>query len=157
MCWIRSSEGLFIPDYCEIGINRRNIPGEPQEKVYEELAEIISRLSLEDEELKAELQTLLPGEFGTKRADPMETPLDAKIVKIFIKAVKDVTGQTLDPSGSSIWTDGAILVNEGKIPTIIFGPGEPHYAHARNEQIRLKDVVESFKIYVRVAQLFFES
>jgi acetylornithine deacetylase/succinyl-diaminopimelate desuccinylase len=49
------------------------------------------------------------------------------------------------------WTDGALLSREGKIPTIIWGPGELNYAHSPEENILLADVHLAVKLYAATA------
>jgi acetylornithine deacetylase/succinyl-diaminopimelate desuccinylase-like protein len=48
-------------------------------------------------------------------------------------------------------TDGAYTMGEAGIPTIGFGPGEVHYAHATDEQISLADVVQAARGYAQLA------
>ena len=39
-----------------------------------------------------------------------------------------------------------LLVNQGDTPTVIFGPGDPRYAHAADERVPLDQVVRCARI-----------
>jgi acetylornithine deacetylase/succinyl-diaminopimelate desuccinylase-like protein len=49
------------------------------------------------------------------------------------------------------WTDGALLSREGKIPTIIWGPGELSHAHSPEEKIKLEEVHSASELYTAAA------
>ncbi len=53
-----------------------------------------------------------------------------------------------------IWpfsTDGAYTMGVAGIPTIGFGPGDEHYAHTVDEQIRLADASSAAQVYAQLA------
>jgi acetylornithine deacetylase/succinyl-diaminopimelate desuccinylase-like protein len=39
-----------------------------------------------------------------------------------------------------------LLINEGATPTVIYGPGDPRYAHAADERVPLHQVVRCARV-----------
>lgn len=68
-------------------------------------------------------------------------PEDALIAKLLIEAVRQVRGEPVSIIGSLHHDDPDFLVNDGGIPTVIFGPGDPFHAHIADEHVALKEVV----------------
>jgi acetylornithine deacetylase len=56
------------------------------------------------------------------------------------RSLHAVTGRAVDPVGLPAGTDMRLLVNEAKIPTVLFGPGDLRVAHAANEHVSLSEV-----------------
>ena len=52
------------------------------------------------------------------------------------------------------WTDAAILNYYGKIPTVIYGPGDITRSHSSNEYITIEELWEGFKTYCLIAMDF---
>ncbi|MFX0198771.1 MAG: ArgE/DapE family deacylase [Candidatus Hodarchaeota archaeon] len=71
---------------------------------------------------------------------------DHPIVKTVYDCSKAVNGK--DPSilGSPYGTDMETLVNLGKIPTVIYGPGSITYAHKADELISIDEYISSVKV-----------
>jgi len=53
--------------------------------------------------------------------------------------------------GAPYWTDASILVNRGKIPSCLFGPGDIRVAHSKNENVKISDVELATRIYAETA------
>lgn len=69
--------------------------------------------------------------------------------ELVVKVVHE-TAKTLNPGigdliGSPFCTDMEYLVNQGGIPTVIFGPGSIGYAHKSNECISIDEYILSIK------------
>lgn len=55
-------------------------------------------------------------------------------------AFEETTGAATALKGMPAATDMRLLVEEGEIPTVVFGPGELRHAHSADEQVALADV-----------------
>ncbi|MFN2270469.1 MAG: M20/M25/M40 family metallo-hydrolase, partial [Anaerolineae bacterium] len=48
-------------------------------------------------------------------------------------------------------TDGVYTAGVAGIPTVGFGPGNPHQAHTADERVRLEDVHTAAEVYAQLA------
>ena len=74
-------------------------------------------------------------QFGSCAIDA-DHPLAISLADTF----EATTGAPTTLSGLPAATDMRLLVEEGGIPTVVFGPGELRHAHAADERIRLADI-----------------
>jgi succinyl-diaminopimelate desuccinylase len=133
-----------VPDYCKISIDRRLVPGENGEQAFQELEEIAENLRKRDKEFKAEVKRR-PEMIG--RA-PMEVPSNHALVKSLTESVKTVTGKKLSPVGAPYFTDASYLVNDGGVPTVVFGPGGDHGPTSYSEEsIEVKELMNGSLAY----------
>ena len=72
---------------------------------------------------------------------PASTPADASIVTTTRDAIADVVGQVPHVEGMTYGADMRLLVNEGKIPTVLFGPGDVRQAHRPDEFVPIEDLL----------------
>ena len=133
----------IVPDYCEITIDRRLIPGEKPIDVKQEIEETLESLGGKTSKLQFELEVL-------NLAEPSETPQDELIVQVARKAVKEVIGRDPGVTGFTATCDMRFLVNEAGIPTIILGPGSLRQAHVIDEYVEVEQVINAAKIYTSI-------
>jgi acetylornithine deacetylase len=76
------------------------------------------------------------GRFSSARV-PADHPLPVGLAD----AVEQVTGRRPALVGKPYGADMRLLVNEGRTPTVIFGPGSEAVAHAADESVALNEVV----------------
>lgn len=136
-----------VPAFCRIKVDRRLLPGEDAETGKKELEGLIENLRKQDPDLVGRVRTLV-------EAPPMETGQDEAIVTGLRQVALKVTGRDPGISGVPYTTDGAILVKNGGIPTVIFGPGDIKQAHQPNESIPVDEMVTAAKIYAIAALEF---
>ncbi len=67
-------------------------------------------------------------------------PDDHLIVKALDEAVEDVTGKSAVHEGMTYASDARHLINVGKTPTTVFGPGDIRNAHGPNEYVPVEDM-----------------
>jgi acetylornithine deacetylase len=72
--------------------------------------------------------------------DPAEIPLDHAIVRETAVAFEEISDQPAHQQGMTYGADMRLLVNEGNIPTIMFGPGDVRKAHQPDEFVPLADL-----------------
>jgi acetylornithine deacetylase/succinyl-diaminopimelate desuccinylase family protein len=117
----------FVPDQCEITIDRRLIPGERGVETISEVRRLVEKLAQDDPEFRFEIEPYLTFE-------PMEAPLESEIVQCAMAA----TGQT-QPEGVAYGTDASYLQRLG-FPCVVLGPGSIAQAHGAVEYVAVEQV-----------------
>jgi acetylornithine deacetylase/succinyl-diaminopimelate desuccinylase family protein len=112
------SQTNIVPDYCEIEVDRRTLPGEDHEQILRHLRE---RLSVEVE---------LIGACAPLYTDPQNP---------FIRALGRET------VGAPWFCDASIFAEYGT-PAVAFGPGNVAQAHTADEYVELEEVFGATQI-----------
>ncbi len=145
-----------VPSECEVYLDRRMVPGETEDTIQKEMAEII----------RGKNATWEVGTLYRKSWTGMEIKyipfhlawkidLDHELAQACAAAYLENFGR--DPSGYDFWdfsTNAVTPVSMG-IPTIGFGPGEYKLAHMDNENCQVNQIVEACGFYTRVIQKTF--
>jgi len=140
---IRGGEQInFVPDRCEIAIDRRILPGEDPLAVWAayraDLAEIPG--------IEAEMDPPMI-------ADPaMETAVDTRVVTTAQQVLGEM-GYNAAVCGVPFGSDASKLVRQG-IPSIIFGPGSIDQAHAAIEYVPCEEVLAALAFYLEFIRRF---
>lgn len=126
-----------VPDFCEIDVDRRTIPGETSAGVMKELHNAMESAKPKAPELDFEI--------GTPFLDlpPLNTRLDALVTKSVVAACRAVIGQ-VDVSAFPGSTDAP---NFG-CPTVICGPGALAQCHSLNEYVAINQIEDAVRIYI---------
>jgi acetylornithine deacetylase len=74
------------------------------------------------------------------RFDPAVTSFDDPVVTTVTAAAADVTGAAPPVEGVTYGADMRLLVNVGRIPTVLFGPGDVRVAHMPDEYVPIDDL-----------------
>ncbi len=72
--------------------------------------------------------------------DPAEIPLDDPIVIATQDSFRSVTNAEAGLSGIPAGTDMRLLINQGGIPSVLFGPGDVRIAHQDDEFVPLSEL-----------------
>jgi acetylornithine deacetylase len=72
---------------------------------------------------------------------PAATPLDCSLVITTKEAIAELTGQQPSIEGMTYGADMRLLVNEGGIPTVLFGAGDVRNAHRPDEFVLVDDLM----------------
>ncbi len=131
-----------VPDFCEITIDRRLLPGDRVEDVEREFHQILDKLHSEDPSLKFELKIY-------HSHNPAETPSNHPFVILANYAVEKVLCEKRSVKGFQATTEMTHLVEAG-IPSIILGAGDIKVAHTVNEFVLVDELVKCAKIYTLV-------
>ena len=131
----------IVPDSCTIEIDRRLLPGEEPQAVWESYGRLIEgcRDSLPDLDARIErpmLQDL-----------PLETARAARVVEIAREVLSDL-GLDAEPVGVPYGSDASKLARAG-VPSIVFGPGSIDQAHAAVEFVDCNEVLRAVEFYSR--------
>ncbi len=132
-----------VADSCTITVDRRLLPNESPKKALAEIRKILSDLSKKDKNLQTEIRVVLEREGAI--VDPNQ-----EILNVTRDAAREVTGKSPRVTGCIATTDMAFLVNQGKIPTVVYGPGSLEQAHVANEFVEVAELVKAAKVYASV-------
>ena len=128
-----------VPDTCEIYVDRRYTPGETEEQVDKEYADVIKRAKAANPALQVEYK-VQPGNLVSV------APADSPIVKGIQKAAEMVIGYTPEPMGGSHSSDHGWFVRRHGKPFASYGIGGEG-VHSANERIKVEDVIATTKVY----------
>jgi len=131
----------IVPDRCVLDIDRRILPGENAYTVRAELAELL-----------ADLDPAITYEVIGPTWDnpPLDTPADARVVRVVEAAHKSVSGVAAPMVAVPYCTDAPNLDR----PAVIYGPGSIDVAHSTNEQVPVDEVVMATAVYLEAAMRF---
>jgi acetylornithine deacetylase/succinyl-diaminopimelate desuccinylase-like protein len=138
----------FVPEECEIGIDRRTLPFEEPEAVLEGYRERLAAFCRSNPHVKAEIvrvHTLIGG---------MDTPPDSAVVRAALAAGGAVRGEAAVPSGVAYGTNGARYWGMARIPCVVLGPGDIAQAHTSDEWIAIDQLEASVPLYAELARHF---
>jgi len=133
-----------VPDLCKITVDRRLLPREDAEQAKQEIDLMLQKLAKEDPDLEYELDIKLCREGA-------EIGSNEKIVKLSVEACREVLRRDIEAGGFTATADMAFLVNEGKIPSILLGPGKLSNAHIVDEYLDISELEDATKIYAVLA------
>lgn len=71
---------------------------------------------------------------------------DPRVIKTLIKSHLMATSNAPIIEGVTNGTDLRLFTNQGKIPAVLYGPGDLIRAHAANEYVRIDDVLTTVKV-----------
>lgn len=132
----------IVPDSCIIEIDRRLLPGESYEEVYQEIDKSLRKVSeLNNFSYELECYLFLPASIIDK---------DHYLVTKLSDTIKNYRKDEfiIKPFEASCEAP-FFSVNKG-FPTIIFGPGSISQAHTIDEYVELQEVIDVAKIYVEL-------
>ena len=133
----------MIADSCRISIDRRTLPEEKADEILDKLRIRLDRLRSLDSRLTFDL-----------KIDTIREAVEVAESEQIVQEVKNALNKVIDKnpiiSGMKATTDMSILVNQGNIPSVIYGPGFIKQAHTVDEFIEVKRLVESSQVYTEI-------
>lgn len=129
-----------LPDYGELVIDRRMIPGEKEENIIQTFEEICKKTEKAFPGAKVEIK-----EYLITTGPASEVSADSKIAQIAYRACEKVTGEKQTAFGLTCNTDMNHLVRAG-IPCVIIGPGRIDMCHQPNEYVDLRQLETACKV-----------
>ena len=131
----------IVPDFCEIAIDCRVIPGETCQQALEEIKGWLA------EDLDAVVVKGIGFAVPHKTVPPMETPTDHPLIEGLRQAAAHVMGDA-QVAGVAYNTDASHYAAAG-IPCVVFGPGDIAQAHSVTEFVEIEQVVAAVEILKR--------
>ncbi|MCW4050426.1 MAG: M20/M25/M40 family metallo-hydrolase, partial [Candidatus Bathyarchaeota archaeon] len=128
-----------VPDACEIYVDRRYTPGETEEQIDNEYAEVIARAKAANPALDLEYK-VQPGNLVSV------APADSPLVMGIQKAAEQVIGYKPKPVGGSHSSDHGWFVKRHGKPFASYGIGGEGI-HGANERIKIDDLIATTKVY----------
>lgn len=129
----------FVPDWCEIEIDRRLLPGETPESVLSRQQAILDQLSAKHPLLNVESDPPVI-------ADPaLETDASSQVAQTASHVLTKL-GLNGELAGVPYGSDASKLARHG-VPSIIFGPGSIDQAHAAVECVECDQVLSAESFY----------
>jgi succinyl-diaminopimelate desuccinylase len=128
-----------VADHCLVQLDRRWIPQEKLDQVLGEYQEILDELAAEDPTFQATM-TRMESNMATMDHMPLELSTDDYLVTSLQQVLEQVTGKPPVISAFGGWTDASLISNFGKIPTLVFGPGDLSVAHSRCEMVSIEEL-----------------
>lgn len=139
----------IVPDYCSVRLERRFLPEENSDSVYNELRSILIKMKEENREVDAEIKKM------TITRDvphpPFETPDSSPLIDYLSNAYELLEGKRNETIGVNFWSDAAIFSNFSRMDCAICGPGSIIQAHSNNEYIELSQLELGAKVYLKTA------
>lgn len=129
-----------LPDYGEMVIDRRMVPGEDEQEIIRDL-----------EALCADAERAFPGSrvridhYLMTTGPASEVKADSDIARIAFQACEAVTGEKQEPFGLTCNTDMNHFVRAG-IPTVIIGPNIIDICHKPNEYVELAQLEKACRV-----------
>jgi len=129
----------FVPDRCEIEIDRRMLPGETRERVLEHYQSLAKSAAAE---LPGVQVSVSPPMLSDR---PLETSPDSPAVQTVVRILEE-RGHDASLVGVPFCSDASKFGALG-IPSLILGPGSIDQAHAAVEFVDCEQVIEATEIY----------
>jgi acetylornithine deacetylase len=111
--------------------------GEEPEAVRRAFAAVIDDAARTDPWLRDHPPTL---EWWGGQFDPAAIPVDHPIVTTVAAAHHEASGRAAVVRGMPYGADMRLLVNQGRTPTVLYGPGDVRRAHAPDEFVPISDL-----------------
>ena len=126
----------IVPERCVIEVDRRLIPGEDPQVVFEQYSNW----------LDAECESPMLSE------SPLDTPCDAPIAVLASRVLSEI-GMDGEPCGVPYGSDASKFSRAG-VPSIVLGPGSIDQAHTADEWVAVEEVERALLVYRRIMDRF---
>lgn len=122
--------------------------GESSQAVREQFEQVLRNLAGADPWLKDHPLEIAwtGGQFASG-----EIASDHPLVRLCGQCMQDLSGKAPEIEGAPYGSDLRLLVNQGDVPALLFGPGDVRVAHMPDERVRITELVRAARAYILVA------
>ncbi|UCE91487.1 MAG: ArgE/DapE family deacylase [Methanobacteriota archaeon] len=138
-----------VADRCVVTIDRRWIPEESLDTVFQDFYDIFDSVKRDHPEFRAKLKRDMTN-MKTMTHVPNVVERSHPLVKALQASVAQETGRRAKTTTFWGWTDAALLTHFAKTPAVVFGPGGSG-AHSRTEYVRTSDLSICTRVYAATA------
>ena len=131
----------IIPEFCEIEIDRRTLPGENSEQVLKEIQAALDSIALQDPTILIATSTPF-----------IDYSLDPIVNHGFAMQISQILigmGLSGEQSGAGYGTDASTYSIAG-VPAIVIGPGSINQAHTKDEWLEIAELDKSVSVYKQI-------
>lgn len=151
-CIVKPGAQSIVPDFCEISLDRRYMPGEEVSDLLDEFQDLFDTIAANDPEFKADvkprayLERTYTGyeQEVDKYHPPWMTDPEQPLVKTALSALPSV-GQEADCFYWKFGTDGSMTAGLHNIPTIGYSHAEEKWAHQPKEQVSISEMMKTIE------------
>jgi len=140
-----------VPDWVRLEGRYGLAPDEDVVEAKEAFQEALRRAAEDDTWLKGHPPEV---EWWGGRFLPARTPLASDVVTTLQESARGVLGFHPKTEGVTFGSDLRLMVREGGIPTVLFGPGDIRLAHADNESVAITELENTMKTLAITALRF---
>jgi acetylornithine deacetylase/succinyl-diaminopimelate desuccinylase family protein len=139
---------MLVPDRCRLLIDRCLIPGYTSKQALADLINLITELGIDATAKLIDRETPF--------CEPFEIPDNSPHVQSVLNAASLVLGKAPELSFHEGPCDSCIIVSEGKIPTIEFGP-IGRRLHESDEYVEIESVRKAAEVYLEILKAAFQN
>jgi putative selenium metabolism hydrolase len=144
-----------VADYAKIHVDRRLTLGETKESALAEIKGIVQHMDAEVRTLQYDEEAYTGLRYGMEKYYPTwMLPPDHAAVKKGVEVYESLFGKSPRVDKWSFSTNAVTITGIYGIPAIGFGPGDETLAHAPNERVAVKDLVDASAFYALYAYQF---
>jgi len=134
-----------VPDFCEITVDRRLLPGETVDGEMETLRQLLKPLKNDDPDFDFEISRY------RSAFEAAEISRDSAFAAQALSAAEAITEKPSELWGTPFSSDIGDLVNHGGIEAITFGPGNVAECHCADERVELTQVRDASQTLAKLA------
>ena len=141
---IKGGEGASsVPDFCEIEVDRRTVPGETYDSVSAELKDVLEQVAATTPDFNYEISP------PSLNCPPLKTDMSSPLVLAISSAVKKISGQ----DAKYMTFPGSTDAPNFGCPTVICGAGDLAQCHSVNEYVPISEIKSAVDIYLETIKL----
>ncbi|WNS46234.1 M20 family metallopeptidase [Paenibacillus sp. MMS20-IR301] len=155
-----------VPDYCSIDVDIRTVPPLRHGPLLQEIEDKLQEIQLLHPEYRYQVEQLL--DRSVVYTDPGQRLITAALEVVAQRGDKEESTGSEEDKGSlgrsvsseaevqgvPYYTDGSVLHDNGRLPVLIYGPGDPRLAHQPDEWVDIDAYLDSISFYRELAIRF---
>lgn len=146
-----------VPDWCEIALDRRLVPGETADSIVESIKQVVGSMGAK---VEIPIQPVI-SHTGLKLDGPAFYPgwlidEDAEIIQVGKATYEALWQQAPKVDVWKFSTDGTYSAGVAGIPTMGFGPQEEPFVHTAMDQVNLEKLKKAAMFYALYPVLYQE-